>query len=113
MKLGMCIMATESIAAAHFINASHLSVCLYLYPPPFGDRQRLGKHVPAAVNTRNNRKIVGRVNFYAVRVLSKESQRVCLYPPVVTRQLGKDVPRATKNSGRRHFLCFLLPINSS
>jgi hypothetical protein len=65
---------------------------------PFIARQRLGEHVPTATNTRNNRRIVGRVYlwvrlgnnsvktfprqriivgcfvFYAVRVLSKESR---------------------------------------
>jgi hypothetical protein len=38
--------------------------------PPFGAGQGLGKHVPATTNIRNNRRIVGRVIFYAVRVLS-------------------------------------------
>jgi hypothetical protein len=35
-------------------------------------RQRLDKHVTAVMKTRNNRKFVGRVVFYAVQVLSKE-----------------------------------------
>jgi hypothetical protein len=33
MKLGMYIMAHESISATYFINPSHQSVCLYVYPP--------------------------------------------------------------------------------
>jgi hypothetical protein len=37
--------------------------------PPFVARERFGKYVPVATNTRNNRRIVGRVIFYAVRVL--------------------------------------------
>jgi hypothetical protein len=37
--------------------------------PPFGARQRLGKHVPAATNMRNSRRIVKSVIFYAIRVL--------------------------------------------
>jgi hypothetical protein len=41
--------------------------------PPIVARQRLGKHVPAATNACNNRRIIGRVISYAVRVLSKES----------------------------------------
>jgi hypothetical protein len=45
-------------------------------------RQRLGKHVPAATNTRDNRRIVGRVIFYAVRVLLKESLWVSLCLPL-------------------------------
>jgi hypothetical protein len=52
--------------------------CIY----PFIARQRLGKYVLVEANTRNDRRIVG---------------RVCLYPPVVARQqLGKDAPAATK-----------------
>jgi hypothetical protein len=35
-------------------------------------RQRLGKHVAAATNTRNNTGIVGPVVFFAVRVLSRK-----------------------------------------
>jgi hypothetical protein len=50
--------------------------------PPFGARQRLGKHVSAATNTPNNRRIVGLIIFYAVRVLSKESLGVCLCIPL-------------------------------
>jgi hypothetical protein len=33
MKLGMYIMAPEPISSAYFINPSHQSVCLYVYPP--------------------------------------------------------------------------------
>jgi hypothetical protein len=67
---------------------SSLSICLSLLSlqdngsvnciSRFGTRQRPGKHVPAATNTRNNRRIVGRVIFYAVRVLSNGSLWVCL-----------------------------------
>jgi hypothetical protein len=32
MKLGMCIMAPEPISTSYFINPSHQSVCLYVYP---------------------------------------------------------------------------------
>jgi hypothetical protein len=32
MKLGMHIMANEPISTAYFINPSHHSVCLYVYP---------------------------------------------------------------------------------
>jgi hypothetical protein len=56
--------------------------------PPFGARQRLGKHFPAATNTRN-RRIVGRVIFYSVRVISKESLWVFLYIPLSL--LGKNL----------------------
>jgi hypothetical protein len=48
MKLGMNIMAPGPISTAYFINASHKSVCLYVYIA----RQRLGKNITAATNTR-------------------------------------------------------------
>jgi hypothetical protein len=32
MKLGMYITAPEPISTAYFINPSHHSVCLYVYP---------------------------------------------------------------------------------
>jgi hypothetical protein len=81
MKLGVYIMASEPISTAYFINPSHQSVCLYVYPPIVA-RQRLGRHVPVAVNTLNNRRIVGGVVFYAARVVSKESLWVCLCIPL-------------------------------
>jgi hypothetical protein len=43
-------MAPEPISTAYFINPSHQSVCLYVYPPIVA-RQRLGKNVTAATNT--------------------------------------------------------------
>jgi hypothetical protein len=48
-------------------------MCLYVYLPIFA-KQRLGKIVTAATNTYPTRKIVERVFFYAVRVVSKESK---------------------------------------
>jgi hypothetical protein len=61
MKL-VYIMAPEPISTEYFINPSHQSVCLYVYLPIVA-RQRLGRHVTAATNTRNSRRIVGRVVF--------------------------------------------------
>jgi hypothetical protein len=78
MQLGMYIMAPEPISTAYFINPCHQSVCLYVYLFIVA-RQRLGKNVSAATNTRRyNRRIVGRVVFCADRVLSKESRRLVL-----------------------------------
>jgi hypothetical protein len=68
----------------YFINPSHQSWCLYVYPfyrcngsvkciPAIVARQWIGKHVPAATNKRNNWIIVGPVIFFAARVLSKGS----------------------------------------
>jgi hypothetical protein len=77
MKLGMYIMSPEPVSTAYFINPSHQSVCLYVYPP-IVTRQRLGKHVPAAMIIRKNRRIIGRVVFCTVRVVLKERLWVCL-----------------------------------
>jgi hypothetical protein len=77
MKLGMYNMAPEPISAAYLINPSHQSVCLYLYPHII-IRQRLGKYFLAVTNKRNNRGIVGRVVFDAVRVVSKEGRLLVL-----------------------------------
>jgi hypothetical protein len=72
MKVDTYIMAPEPISTTYFINPSHQSVCLYVYPPIVA-KQLLGKHVPAAMNTFNNIRIAGRVLFCASRVISKES----------------------------------------
>jgi hypothetical protein len=82
MKLGMQINAKW----AHLdgvLNKLLLSVCVSLltfqgkglvkWIPSFGARQRLGKHVPMATNTRYKRRNVGRVILYAVCVSSKKS----------------------------------------
>jgi hypothetical protein len=57
------VMAPEPISAPYIRKPSHQSVCLYVYP-----RKLLqgNEHIP------NNRGIVGRVDFYAVRVVSSE-----------------------------------------
>jgi hypothetical protein len=77
------IMVPEPISTAYFINPSHQSVCLYVYYPlsllgkasvkyipPFIARQRLGKHVPTATNTRKNRGIAGRVSLWVCLCIS-------------------------------------------
>jgi hypothetical protein len=46
MNLGMYIIAPEPISTAYFINLSHQSVCLYVYPFIIA-RQRLGKVNPS------------------------------------------------------------------
>jgi hypothetical protein len=62
MKLGMCIMAPELTSTAYFINPSHQSVCLHVYPTTV-TRQLLGKNVTAATKTNNNINIVEHVIF--------------------------------------------------
>jgi hypothetical protein len=96
LKLGTYVYVNEpeSISTANFINISHQSVCLYVYPLIVA-RQRLGRHVPAAMNTRNNRRIVGGIIFYTVRVVIKEILWVCMWT---------HVPAATKDFYRPRFL---------
>jgi hypothetical protein len=68
MKLGMCIMAPEPISTAYFINPSHQSAYLYVYPL-LVVRQRPGKNITAAMNTHATIQELLNV-FYAVRVVS-------------------------------------------
>jgi hypothetical protein len=58
--LGTYIMAPELILMTFFINPSHQSLSLYMYVcPPIVAMPRLGRHVPAALNTSNNRRVIG------------------------------------------------------
>jgi hypothetical protein len=70
LKFDMYITALEPFPTAYFINPTHQSVCLYV-DPLLVARQQLDKNVTAATDIRNNRRIVGRVVFYVVRVVSK------------------------------------------
>jgi hypothetical protein len=51
------IMTSKPISTAYFINRSHQSVCLYMYPHIVA-RKRLDKNLTATTNTRNNRRVV-------------------------------------------------------
>jgi hypothetical protein len=65
---------------AHLNGVLHTSlspVCVYVYTAIIA-KQRLGRHVPVAANTRNNRRIVGVVVFCTVRVVSKKGRRFVL-----------------------------------
>jgi hypothetical protein len=70
----MYIMAPQPIATAYPINTLHQPVCVCVYISIVA-RQRLSINVTAA---RNNRGILRRIVFYAVRVVSKESMRLVL-----------------------------------
>jgi hypothetical protein len=73
METGMYNMATEPISTANFINPSHQSVCLHVYLPIVA-MQWLGKKRYRCNKYKcNDRRIVARVVFYAVRAVSKES----------------------------------------
>jgi hypothetical protein len=80
VKLPMYIMALEPISTAHFITPPppNQSVCLYVYLPIVA-REFLGiKSYHGSECTRNNRRFVGLVFFYAVCVVSKISMRLFL-----------------------------------
>jgi hypothetical protein len=61
----MYIMTPEPVLTVFFLNTSHQSVSLSIVA-----RQRIAKNVTAATNICNNRRSVGHVVFYAVRVVS-------------------------------------------
>jgi hypothetical protein len=63
MKLGTYIMAPELISTVYFINISHQFVCYATV------RQKCYRSKKYASD---NRKIVGRFFFYAVRLISKK-----------------------------------------
>jgi hypothetical protein len=62
MKLRMYIMGPEAISEGE-LHKSFSSICTFVA------RQRLDRHVSAATNTRNSRRIVGCVVVYTVRVV--------------------------------------------
>jgi hypothetical protein len=63
--------------------------------PPVVTRQWPNGRFPVATNTRNNRRTVLFVVFYTVRVVTKESLWVSVYPSIVARQwIGKQFPPA-------------------
>jgi hypothetical protein len=70
MKLRLDIMAFETVSSD---TSKPLPFSLYVCLLPTDAIQRLNKHVPAAINTCNNRITAKRVVFYAVRVISKDS----------------------------------------
>jgi hypothetical protein len=80
IKFGMYVIAPEPISTANYINPSHQSVCLNAYVAT----QRLGINVTAATNT-HNRRIVGCIVFYAVRVVSKDSGWFILFLWLILR----------------------------
>jgi hypothetical protein len=82
-KRRMNITAPTPISTAYFINSCK-SVCLHAYPLTVA-RHRLGNHVSVATNICKNRKTVRHVVFYTVRVPSKESLWVRVFPAVVWR----------------------------
>jgi hypothetical protein len=63
------IMTPNPISTAYLLNPSHQ--CVY---HPIVARQRPAKNFTAAADAEENRIIVGRVVFYAVFVVSKESR---------------------------------------
>jgi hypothetical protein len=106
------INATTSLYEAHLKGVLHkslpsvcVSVCVSLLSlqgngtvnciPLIAARQRLSKHIPAARNTCNSTRNVGRVILYAVRILSKESPwiRLCVPLSQLSNNSAKTFPR--------------------
>jgi hypothetical protein len=104
MKLGIYIyiMTPEPISTAYFINPIRVSVCASLLSlqgngsvkciPPFGARQRHGKHILATTDTCKNVRIYGRVTFYAARV-QRESVGLCVPLSLLGNNSVKKFPR--------------------
>jgi hypothetical protein len=80
IKLRTYIMVSELISTAYFIISSHQSVCLYVCPLWFLGNCSVKTLQQYCGNEyiRNNRRIVGRVVFYAVLILPKESRLLVL-----------------------------------
>jgi hypothetical protein len=78
MKFGMYIMGPEPISTGNFINPSHQSVCLYVLPLSLLGNGSVTTLLRQRIHTRNNRRIVGRVVFNAVRAVSKERRRLVI-----------------------------------
>jgi hypothetical protein len=76
MKFVMYIMAPETISNG-MLHKFLLSVCLYVYSPIVA-RQRTGKRNYRCYEYARNRRTVGRVVFYAVSVVPKESRQLVL-----------------------------------
>jgi uncharacterized protein (DUF486 family) len=72
VKVGMYNMPPGAISTVYFINPSHQSVCLYVYPLIVA-RQRLGKKRYRGNKYKRNTKIIGLAVFHAVRVVLMES----------------------------------------
>jgi hypothetical protein len=103
MRLGMYIIAPGSISTAYFINPSQQSVCLYVCPPIVA-RQRLGAHVPMAINMHKRVKLFEAS--FSIRFVSYQRtlyRSVCVSTKVARQRFGKQVPAATKNYWKLRF----------
>jgi hypothetical protein len=75
MKLRMYFMAPEPISTSYFINPSRQSVSMCI---PLSLLDDSVKCYCCNEYTRNNRRIIGAVVFYAVRIVWKESRRLAV-----------------------------------
>jgi hypothetical protein len=71
MKLGMHVMAPEPISKTYFVSPSRLSMYLWCIPLSLLGSDS-AKRYRGNEYTLNNRRIVGRVIFYAVRIVSRK-----------------------------------------
>jgi hypothetical protein len=106
MKLGICIMATELVSTAYFINSS-TSVCVSLGVSLISLQGNGSAESLTWPRTHATIEELLKASF-SLRSMSyqkEESVGLSVYPPIVARQrLEKHVPVATKNR-RRHFPC--------
>jgi hypothetical protein len=75
MRLGMYIMAPESVSTAYVINLFRQSVRIYAYPPKLLGNGSV-KSLPWQRIHTQQKNCWTRPFFYAVRVVSKESRRL-------------------------------------
>jgi hypothetical protein len=78
LMTGMYIMAHQPFLTAYYINAFHQSVCLYVCHLIVARQGLCKNRYRGNKYARNIRRIIGRVVFYAVCVVSKESRRSVL-----------------------------------
>jgi hypothetical protein len=108
LKFGMYIMAPEPISVTYFINPSHQSVCLYVYPPLW----LLGNGSVDTFPWQQIHVTIEELLEASSPIWSTLYQRrvcglVCVSPYHCWQWLGKHIPTAMKNYWRHHLLCGL------
>jgi hypothetical protein len=78
------IIAPEPTSAAYFINLSHQSVSVCVFPLSLLDNGS-GEHISAAANARNSRRIIECVVFCAIHVVSNGSIGLSVYHSIIAK----------------------------
>jgi hypothetical protein len=79
MKIYIYNMAPKPISKAYFINHSHQSMCIYVYPTMVA-RQRLGKDITAATNKHATIEEMLEASFYKRSVSYQRNVGDSLFP---------------------------------